>query len=277
MSEVNQLYRAELPANTPIKRDLEYVAHHWQDQGFDLWEEVKGLHFFSRMAQQAALLKGAQLAEKLNDAGAAYFYRTTALNIRKAMQDHINRSLGYIVPTLNQTDGWKHKISQLDVSIILGSLYFSMDDGFFTPNDPWVIATANKLEDSFIQHYPINAKSELGTAIGRYPEDVYNGSGSGEGNPWFLTTVAYAEFNCYLAAKSSSLDDVNKYLQRATGYFNRIIFHTAPDGHMSEQFNRHSGFNQGAADLTWGYVSYIRSYRMCSAESRAIFGNLSIN
>ena len=29
---------------------------------------------------------------------------------------------GIVVPTLDQSDGWKHKISQLDVSVILGSL-----------------------------------------------------------------------------------------------------------------------------------------------------------
>lgn len=275
-NEVYQLYRAEMPANTPIKRDLEYVAHHWQDQGFDLWEEVKGLHFFSRMAQQAALLKGAKLAEQLNDPGAANFYRTTALNIRQSIYEHVNKSLGYIVPTLNQTDGWRHKTSQLDVSILLGSLYFSLNDGFFSPNDPWVIATAEKLENSFVKLYPINANTNLGAAIGRYPEDVYNGSGSGEGNPWFLGTAGYAEFNCYLAAKASDSIVADKYYKKAESYFNRIIFHTAPNGHMSEQFNRHDGYNQGAFDLTWGYVSYIRSYRVCESDNSSVFANLSV-
>jgi glucoamylase len=275
IDEVKQLYRAEMPANTPIKRDLEYVAHHWQDQGFDLWEEVKGLHFFSRMAQQAALLKGAKLAEKLNDSGAAGFYRSTALTIRKAILEHVNQSLGYIVPTLAQTDGWRHKTSQLDVSILLASLYFSTEDDFFTPNDRWVKATADKLENSFIKLYHINGNPGLGAAIGRYPEDVYNGSGSGEGNPWFLATAAYAEFNCYLASRATLKKEIDRYNQKAESYFERMIFHTAPGGHMSEQFNRHNGFNQGAADLTWGYVSYIRSYRICLSDKKSIFSSLS--
>jgi glucoamylase len=276
MNEVSQLYHADMPATTPIKRDLEYVAHHWQDQGFDLWEEVKGFHFFTKMAQQAALLKGAKLAERLNDQGAADFYRATAAEIRKSILTHLNQSLGYIVPTLVQTDGWKHKVSQLDVSIILGSLYFSMDDGFLTPDDPWVVATANRLEERFINLYPINANTDLGVAIGRYPEDVYNGSGTGESNPWFLATAAYAELNCYLAGKAVDQKDVDKYILKASTYFDRIIYHAGPDGHMSEQFNRHNGYNQGAADLTWGYVSYIRAFRKCSNDGNAIFSGSAV-
>jgi glucoamylase len=273
--EASQLYRAEIPANTPIKRDLEYVAHHWHEQGFDLWEEVKGLHFFSRMAQQAALLKGAKLAEKLNDPGAAAFYRATAADIRRAINDHVNYSLGYVVPTLNQTDGWRHKTSQLDVSILLASLYFTTEDDFFAPNNPWIKVTADKLEESFKRIYPINnGNSSLGVAIGRYPEDVYNGNGSGEGNPWFLATAAYAELNCYLAASALNQRDADTHNQKAISYFDRIIFHTAPDGHMSEQLNRYTGFNQGAVDLTWSYVSYIRAYRMCAAENKSIFLSL---
>lgn len=273
-NELSQFYRAEMPANSVIKRDLEYVAHHWNDQGFDLWEEVKGLHFFSRMAQQAALIRGAKLAERMNDSGAAGYYRSVAATIRKTIYEHINQGLGYIVPTLSQTDGWRHKTSQLDVSILLASLYFSTDDGFFGPEDQWVKATAEKLENAFVKIYAINSNMTLGPAIGRYPEDVYNGAGSGEGNPWFLATAAYAEFYCRLAGKMTAQKDVIKTKEKALSYFNRIIYHTAPNGHMSEQFNRHNGYNQGAFDLTWGYVSYIRAFRAC-ADNSSIFATLS--
>jgi glucoamylase len=273
-SEVSQFYRAEMPANSVVKRDLEYVAHHWNDQGFDLWEEVKGLHFFSRMAQQAALVRGAKLADRMNDPGAAAYYRTIATSIRKSIHEHVNQGLGYIVPTLSQTDGWRHKSSQLDVSILLASLYFSSDDEFFGPEDQWVKASADKLENAFIKNYPINGNTKLAPAIGRYPEDVYNGSGSGEGNPWFLATAAYAEFYCRLAKKSHVQKDSVKFNDRARGYLDRIIYHSGPNGHMSEQFNRHNGYNQGAVDLTWGYVSYIRAFRAC-VNSKSDFATLS--
>lgn len=40
-----ELYQSELPAKSIIKKDLEYVALHWRDSSFDLWEEVNAQHF----------------------------------------------------------------------------------------------------------------------------------------------------------------------------------------------------------------------------------------
>jgi glucoamylase len=107
--EANRLYRPELPPQTPIKRDLEYVAHRWHEQSYDLWEEVQGHHFFTRMAQRAAMLKGAELALKMDDPRAAAFYTEQARGLERALLAHRSEARGYIVPTLNQTDGWRHK------------------------------------------------------------------------------------------------------------------------------------------------------------------------
>jgi glucoamylase len=58
-----------------------------------------------------------------------------------------------------------------------------------------MLATAVAVESKFSSLYSINSgiASWLGTAIGRYPEDTYNGVGNSEGNPWFLCTNAFAE------------------------------------------------------------------------------------
>lgn len=267
IAEVNKLYRPELPSVTPIKRDLEYVAHQWQEQSYDLWEEVKGAHFFTRMAQRASLLLGAQLADRLNDPKAAAFYFDRAKDIERALLAHRNDQLGHIVPTVNQTDGWQHKKSQLDVSVILAALYFSMNDGFMDVDDPWILATARKLETTFAGLYKINQDVKLAPAIGRYPEDVYTGNGFGEGNPWFLATNAFGEFYCRLALKSASSLDSSSLKERAVSFLTRTIYHADPGGRMPEQFNRYNGFTQGARDLTWSYTSYVRSFRYCTTDT----------
>ena len=48
-----------------------------------------------------------------------------------------------------------------------------------------MLATAVAIENSFANLYTINKNkpSWLGTAIGRYPEDTYNGNGNSQGNP----------------------------------------------------------------------------------------------
>jgi len=57
-----------------IKTDLEYVAHNWQENSFDLWEESNGDNFFTKMVQRKALINGAAFATQMNDTGAAAFY-----------------------------------------------------------------------------------------------------------------------------------------------------------------------------------------------------------
>lgn len=266
LAEVNKLYRAELPTTSPIKRDLEFVSHHWQDQSFDLWEEVKGQHFFTQMAQRAALIRGADLAVKLNDPRAADFYMLNARALEKSLQKHQSEARGVIVPTINQTDGWQHKKSEIDISVLLGVIYFSMNDGFFDVKDPWVIATANMIENTFAALYKVNQYIDLAPAIGRYPEDVYNGNGFGEGNPWFLATNAFAEYYCLLSKRTYEARESKQLRDRGLSFMSRTIFHSEAGGRMPEQFNRDHGYTQGARDLTWSYTSYVRAYRSCEVS-----------
>jgi hypothetical protein len=37
---------------SPIKKDLEYTAHHWREPNFEPWEEEMGLHFYNMLAVQ---------------------------------------------------------------------------------------------------------------------------------------------------------------------------------------------------------------------------------
>jgi glucoamylase len=202
-----KLYAFGLPANTVIKADLEYISHYWQMASFDLWEEVLGTHFFTRMAIRKALLDGAALADRMGDPNAAEFYRAQAQDVQGALADHWDATRGYLVATLDANSNDKNKISGLDAGVILGSLIGCEEDQFFCPSSDQVLATAYHLQQSFAQLYPINqvrTNSQgdvLGTAIGRYPEDTYTGTSvEGGGNPWFILTNAFAEL-CYRASK----------------------------------------------------------------------------
>ena len=61
-------------------------------------------------------------------------------------------------------------------------------------NQSKVIGTVEALTATFTDLYPINkSQPSPGIAIGRYPEDVYDGDAFQGGNPWVLTTLAVAE------------------------------------------------------------------------------------
>lgn len=273
LTEAKRLYRSELPAVSPIKKDLEFTSLHWQEPSFDLWEEVKGDHFFTKMAQRTALLLGAKLAQTLNDHAASSFYLNKAKELEPSLQKHLNSARNIIVPTRNPIGGWKGKDSELDSATILALLYFSLGDGFFDLQDSFALQTAAALEITFSQIYSINLQTKipdhtLSPGIGRYPEDVYNGSGFSEGNPWFITTNAFAEYYCRLANQNPRGPYAIQFRAKAQGFLNRVLVHSNTQGQMYEQFNRYDGYMQGADNLTWSYVSYLRAYRSCQSTAQ---------
>lgn len=298
-----KLYDGSVPTNSVIKRDLEYVSHHWQETCFDLWEEVRGHHFYTRMVQRRGLVEGAKLAKRLKDPGAADWYNQQAAALEKEIRNHWDQGKGYLVATLDRDGGLNSKTSGLDTAVILAVLHAdASDDSFFAPTDDQVLATAAKLTTTFQGLYSINKVQEdgtggrLGTALGRYPEDVYTGHPGGfEGNPWVLCTLALAELSYRAAHRwekkgQVNISELNKPFfvllapdkfgkfqpgqsikkgddtfqavlsaLRDTGdrQLRRVKYHAFPDGSLSEQINRYTGFMQSARDLTWNYASVL--------------------
>jgi glucoamylase len=197
------LYGGEWPASTVIKRDLEYISHEWQTPSFDIWEEVKGDHFFNRLVQAQTLNYGSLLAQRLNDQGAAHWYRLESLKIFDSLNKFWNPQKRQIDATLNYTNN-RGKHSNLDSAVVLAVMAIGCGCSHtFGVSDERTIATVQKLIEAFKGFYPINkAYPDLAPGIGRYTEDEYDGykSGSGSlGNPWFLSTAALASYSYRLA------------------------------------------------------------------------------
>jgi glucoamylase len=292
------LYGPALPTQTVIKTDLEYVSHHWRDPCFDYWEEERATHFATRMAQRRALLDGAELAGRLNDQGAAAWYRQQAAFIGAELEWHWDPGAGYLRASVIHTGGNDYKVSGLDVSVILGPLHAEVPGRSFSVNDDYLLATALRIRQVFGELYGINdsARGTPGVAIGRYPEDRYNGyTTSAQGNPWFLATNAFGEF-FYRVAKAleargeirltepnldffkSLLSDrqaislsvggrlpqghalfdaiSSKLCQEGDNFIRRTLTHAGDDS-LTEQFDRNTGFMTAAPDLTWSYASLI--------------------
>lgn len=273
-----KIYRAELPAKSLLKKDLEYISHHWKEPCFDLWEEVKGLHFFTLAFQRRALLLGSKVATKMNDPQAADWYRNQAQEIKKVLISFISPLNNFVGATLAQTEGWNHKKSNLDIAVIIASNHAFFDSSFHEEDEilkyyeKEFLGTLEILEQKFIELYPLNKeKPELAPALGRYPEDVYDGNGFSGGNPWFISTHAAAEFYCEYSknlkktnAPLSKREEFHakglKYLERSPRHINQ------ENGEMSEQFSRFNGYLIGASHLTWSYASFISAYLSCAEK-----------
>jgi hypothetical protein len=71
-----------------IKADLDFVAGNWRNQfGCDLWEEVRGTHFYTRLVQYRALVDGAAFAAGLGDSNGASIYSQQASEMVVSRED----------------------------------------------------------------------------------------------------------------------------------------------------------------------------------------------
>ncbi|ODV75310.1 glucan 1,4-alpha-glucosidase [Cyberlindnera jadinii NRRL Y-1542] len=322
-SDVEDLY------HSIVKLDLQYICLYWKDKNFDLWEEVDSYHFFTSITQLKALKIGIELYEKFEDEDIEFGYSLRSTS--DMLNDFIFNESGFVNDGVNhilETPSIVYKRSGLDAATLLGSLLTHDDDddgcdnGYNVDQDPvpfdvtdrLVLNTLSEMVKAMKFLYPINKDRldlNLGVALGRYPEDVYDGLGVSEGNPWFLCTLAASELMFKLIHRLSNarqdliidrgnhrfyfnhiveIDEVFPYmtgaqknyldLQVIIPYnslaFNQTIWnifkygdsfldvvreHVSDEGSMSEQFNRYTGYMQGAEDLTWSYGSFWSTYR----------------
>lgn len=241
---------------TPILiNDLNYTANHWDEGSFDLWEEVLGRHFYTLLAQWKALTVAVNAGLPVPPAVVGKWLENRDLIKDYLVKNFLRPDLNLILPTVGWQGGWQHKHSNLDISVILAFLHSTEDGDDIDANFlPLLEASASQLIQSF-QVYTINRGYNydgLAPAIGRYPEDVYDGIGMTYGNPWFIATHAMAEFSCRIG---------NKNLGRA--FLDRALYHSDRSGNLQEQFSRDNGYVRGAQDLTWSHASFITAWSRC--------------
>lgn len=282
------LYKNELPANSVIKADLEYVSHNWDVENFDLWEEVNGVHFFTLMVQLRSLLEGAAFASDQGDDGASRWYSKQAQNILIKLDQFWNPQ-GWIVSTL----GRERARTGLDCGVILASLHgMSTIQRSYNPDSDKMLSTHFHYVKEMKLEYKLNSRSDMaGVAVGRYTEDIYDGYSTSTGNPWYLCTAAAAEqmyraTDLMEAAQAINVTNVSEIFfkqfldtskagsvytaksleyktiiqgmrQHGDSFLSVIRQFAATNGSLSEQFNRNDGVPQGARDLTWSYGAFI--------------------
>ncbi len=259
------LYKSSLPAKTLIKADLEYVAYHWRNSSFDLWEEVRADHFFTRMVQYKALIRGAEFALKMNDPYASVFYQKEASDLKNALMDHYEPKGATLIPSLNFQEGVSYKYSRVDIAVLLGALRGANSVYPLESNE--VRNSFYKIVKAFADLYPVNQRfNTMAPALGRYPEDIYGGVDFNGGNPWVLATLAAAEYSYEMSLRVNRKFDVNYWFNKGDEFLQRVQLHANPDGSLAEQIHRDTGFMVSAADLSWNYAAILTT---ADARTRA--------
>ncbi|CCH46510.1 Glucoamylase [Wickerhamomyces ciferrii] len=286
-------YIIDLAWEEPIKVDLDYLQKNWTEKDFDAWEETRSHHFFNSVVQKKAFVLGAEFAsEYLRDVSSYRSYSESAEAVNATLANYLSPERNIILNTYGPA--LHAKISYKDLSTILGITNGYLGDGIFAATNDWSLRTVYEHATTFLDVFPVSNTTTdeegrpLAPPTGRYPEDVYNGTGTQEGNPWFLSSNTIAEY-FFLIVKdfqdagviqvselslpfwkyytgvsevgtiSKDSEQFDQVIQSLIGwgdaYIRTVKYYAGEDGHLSEQYDKNNGVIRGARDLTWSYAS----------------------
>ena len=266
-----------------ISNDLSYVGQNWNQTTFDLWEEVDGSSFFTTAVQHRALVEGNTLAGQIGQTCPGC---SVAPQVLCFLQSYWNGQ--FLLANINENNGRTGK----DANTLLGIIHTfdpaaACDDSTFQPCSDKALANHKVVTDSFRSIYEINSGIAEGTAVavGRYPEDSYQG-----GNPWYINTAAAAELlydalyqwqhqgsltvtstsiaffrdfsssvttGTYTSSSSTYSTLVTAIRTYADGYMSLIETFTPSGGALAEQYSRSNGAPLSAVDLTWSCMQFL--------------------
>jgi glucoamylase len=232
-----------------VTADLAYTRKRWRESCFDIWEEEKGLHYYTLCIAAAALEAGAGWLQERGSAVEARALGTECAAIRRRLDTYWLEDRGYYKSRVLESG--ERSAKELDIAVILAAVHGSGGGTTHSVHDPRMHATLARLEELFDADYPINRdrRPALAPAMGRYANDRYYSGGA-----YYFSTLAAAEF-CFRAAVGSSA--AQDLVRRGDAFLETVRRFTPPSGDLSEQFDKTTGVQTSARHLAWSYAAFI--------------------
>jgi glucoamylase len=232
-----------------IAADLAFTGSRWREANFDIWEEERGLHYYTLRTAARALEAGAAWLEQRGAKNEAADSRSESNTILAILDGYWREDLQFYKSRVLESSAPSAK--ELDISVIFAAIHAGGGGQTHSVRDPRMLATLAKLEALFDAEYAINRDrgAERGPAMGRYAGDVYFSGGA-----YYFSTLAAAEF-CFRAAVHSP--DAAALIARGDAFLRTVRVYTPPSGELSEQFDQHTGAQRSAQQLAWSYAAFI--------------------
>ena len=239
-----------------LRADLRFTLDHWREPCYDIWEEERGLHYYTLRVSAQALDEGADWLEAHGERSQAQSCRAEAEAIRDRLDDYWLADRGYYRSRVLESG--EPSAKELDVAVILAALQAADASPTHSVRDPRIHATLGVLDSVFEADYAINhgRPAARGPALGRYRADRYYSGGA-----YYFATLAAAEL-CFRAAGGGGREAL---LARGDRYLETVRAYTPESGDMSEQFDQRTGEQTSAKHLAWSYAAFIS----CAAARRA--------
>jgi glucoamylase len=253
-------FDAELGAavSALLRADLAFTRNHWRDSCFDIWEEEKGLHYYTLCVAASALEAGAGWLQEHGNEQEAQAAGAEAAAIRRTLDGYWFANEGYYRSRV--LDSARRSAKELDIAVILAAVHGSGSGTAHSVHDPRMHATLARLEALFDAAYPINhdRPTSRAPAMGRYAGDTYYSGGA-----YYFSTLGAAEF-CFRAAAGATA--ARQLIAHGNAFLETVRSFTPPSGDLSEQFDQRTGVQTSARHLAWSYAAFIS----CIAARRAV-------
>ncbi|NIR03621.1 MAG: glycoside hydrolase family 15 protein, partial [Gemmatimonadales bacterium] len=193
-------------------------------ESHDLWEERLGIHTFTVAAVCAGLSAAANFAEAFGEKAHAERYRGAVGQMREGLfRDLFDRERGQFARAAMCRPG--HTGYELDRTPD-SSVYAALLLGTCDCGDPEMVATAEALREA------LWVQTEVG-GMARYAGDYYHRVADDSrlvpGNPWFISTLWYAQYLMMRAQSRGELRD------RALPILEWVAARALPSGVLAEQ------------------------------------------
>lgn len=213
-------------------------------RSYDLWEERIGVHTYTASSVYGGLKAAEKFAQLLGKEVEAKRYGAKAAEVKDGILKYLyDEESGYFVRSGETENDSFVQDSTIDFSAAFGVWYF----GVLPATDDRVVNAMAIAQES------------LGVAgvggFARYEGDTYYRNSKHEGvsapgNPWFVTTLWYAQYVTELAENKEEIQEVAHILEWTTE-------NTTDAGLLSEQLDLKTGEPLSATPLVWSHGEFV--------------------
>jgi glucoamylase len=219
-----------------IVEDLHYIISNYCKPSFDLWEEQKGWHFYTRMVQLKFIKESLQqysfISNQFLEQNIQHAYNELLSNL----QDHKNGST-----IISSFDIYGNISKYDDAANILAFCHISFDEDILKS---FPLQSLHYNVENLLQYFCSKYNNKSILFIGRYAEDQYY-----DGQAWIICSLALAQY----------------YVQQGDKKKAQTIYSTIIDLDdtftLPEQFNPITKEYFSAEHLTWNYSELYRLHQ----------------
>lgn len=216
---------------------------------YDPWEEHRGIFTYTTASTIAGLHAAAQISHILGHYNHSERYQHAADEMKQAMMYHLyDEDHQRFVKKIDRENGQE---TGRDITPD-ASVAVVWKTGVLAANDPRVVSTMHQLKEM------LTVQTNIG-GMARYTNDYYHAkedpSTEVPGNPWFITTLWYAQWLITVANTQEELREAHGILQWTQS-------HASSSGILAEQLHPRTGEPLSVGPLTWSHATYVETVLM---------------